>query len=132
MISLGRHCQECQSRCQNACQSVVIWKESICLFHQLSQSQIKIRSSFSFLLVELQICFEVILVLYVGVYFLSSEPRWACAMCGMYSSRKYSVKRHILNIVSFIDYIAGRRQGIYFPNPIPLGLCNHTPLHEGQ
>jgi hypothetical protein len=38
---------------------------------------------------------------------------------------KYSVKRHIdlydglANIVSFIDYIAGRRQGVYFPNPIP-------------
>jgi len=36
------------------------------------------------------------------------------------------VKRHIENlhnglgnIISFIDYIAGRRQGIYFPNPIP-------------
>jgi hypothetical protein len=44
----------------------------------------------------------------------------------MYSSRKYSVKRHIENlhnglgnIISFIDYIAGRRQGIYIPNPIP-------------
>ena len=39
----------------------------------------------------------------------------------MYSSRKYSVKRHIENlhnglgnIISFIDYIAGRRQGVYF------------------
>ena len=45
-------------------------------------------------------------------------------MCGMYSSHKYSVKRHIYNllngignIVSFIDYIAGRRQGVYFQNP---------------
>jgi hypothetical protein len=44
----------------------------------------------------------------------------------MYSSRKYSVNRHIANIhngfsfvVSFIDYIAGRRQGVYSPNPIP-------------
>jgi hypothetical protein len=62
----------------------------------------------------------------MGVYTLSGKPRWACAMCGMYSSRKYSVKRHIENlhngignIVSFIDYIAGRRQGVYFPNLIP-------------
>ena len=54
-------------------------------------------------------------------------------MCGMYSSRKYSVKRHIENlhngignIVSFIDYIAGRRQGIYFPNPIPNYLVKQT------
>ena len=58
---------------------------------------------------------------YMGVYTLSVKPRWACAMCGMYSSRKHSVKRHIETlrsgigqIVSFIDYIAGRRQGFYF------------------
>lgn len=47
-------------------------------------------------------------------------------MCGMYSSRKYSVQRHInnlhdglANIVSFVDYIAGRRQGYYFASPVP-------------
>jgi hypothetical protein len=40
----------------------------------------------------------------------------------MYSSRKSSVKRHIQNIhsgnanfVSFIDYLAGRKSGIYWP-----------------
>lgn len=45
----------------------------------------------------------------------------------MYSGRKYNVKRHIINmhnglanIVSFIDYLAGRRQATYyFPNAIP-------------
>lgn len=54
-------------------------------------------------------------------------------MCGMYSSRKYSVKRHIANvhnglasIVSFIDYLAGRRQGYYFPNPIPAYLTKQV------
>ncbi|MFZ0553848.1 MAG: hypothetical protein WAM26_01020 [Nitrososphaeraceae archaeon] len=64
---------------------------------------------------------------------MSGKPRWACAMCGMYSSRKYSVKRHINNlhdgignIVSFIDYIAGRRNGIYFPNHIPSYLVRQT------
>jgi hypothetical protein len=69
----------------------------------------------------------------MGVYTLSGKPRWACAMCGMYSSRKYSVKRHIINlhgglanIVSFIDYIAGRRNGIYFPNPIPNYLMKQS------
>jgi hypothetical protein len=38
------------------------------------------------------------------------------------SSRKYSVKRHIQNIhsgnanfVSFVDYLAGRKSGIYWP-----------------
>jgi hypothetical protein len=64
---------------------------------------------------------------------MSGKPRWACAMCGMYSSHKYSVKRHIINlhngignIVSFIDYIAGRRQGIYFSNPIPNYLMKQS------
>jgi|SRR5215212_7632033 len=40
----------------------------------------------------------------------------------MYSSRKSSVKRHIQNIdsgnanfVSFVDYLAGRKLGIYLP-----------------
>ena len=70
---------------------------------------------------------------YMGVYTMSGKPRWACAMCGMYSSRKFSVKRHIINlhngignIVSFIDYISGRRQGVYFPNPIPNYLLKQT------
>jgi hypothetical protein len=43
----------------------------------------------------------------------------------MYSSRKYSVERHIQNlhngnghIVSFVDYIAGRQAGVY-PNGLP-------------
>ena len=54
-------------------------------------------------------------------------------MYGMYSLRKYSVKRHINNldngignIVSFIDYIGGRRNGIYFPNQIPTYLLKQT------
>ena len=70
---------------------------------------------------------------YKGVYTLSGKPRWACAICGMYSSRKCSVKRHIENlqeglgnIISFIDYIAGRRQGVYFPNPIPNYLIKQS------
>jgi ABC-type phosphate transport system auxiliary subunit len=44
----------------------------------------------------------------------------------MYSSRRCSVKRHIQNlhkgyatIVSFIDYLTGRKLGYYWPNPIP-------------
>jgi hypothetical protein len=42
----------------------------------------------------------------------------------MYSSRKSSVKRHIQNIhsgnanfVSFVDYLAGRKSGIYLAKP---------------
>ena len=30
------------------------------------------------------------------------------------------------NIVSFIDYIAGKRQGLYFPNPIPNYLIKQS------
>jgi hypothetical protein len=44
----------------------------------------------------------------------------------MYSSRKNSVKRHIQNIhsgnvlyVSFVDYLAGRKSGIYWPVAAP-------------
>jgi len=56
---------------------------------------------------------------------MSKKPKWACASCGMYSSRRYSVKRHIQNIhsggaflVSFIDYLVGRQAG-YYPLSFP-------------
>ena len=51
---------------------------------------------------------------------MSKKPKWACASCGMYSSRRYSVKRHIQNLhsggtflVSFVDYLVGRQSGYY-------------------
>jgi hypothetical protein len=54
------------------------------------------------------------------------KPRWACANCGMLSSRKWSVERHITNLhsgigvlVSYIDYVVGRKNGYYAANPIP-------------
>ena len=54
------------------------------------------------------------------------KPRWACANYGMLSSRKWSVERHITNLhsgkgvlVSYIDYIVGRKNGYYTANPIP-------------
>ena len=54
------------------------------------------------------------------------KPRWACANCGMLSSRKGSVERHITNLhsgkgvlVSYIDYVVGRKNGYYTANPIP-------------
>jgi hypothetical protein len=57
----------------------------------------------------------------------------------MYSSRRYSVKRHVANIhnglsfiVSFVDYIAGRRQGVYFPNPIPSYLTKQQQQFQSQ
>jgi hypothetical protein len=51
-----------------------------------------------------------------------SKPNWACSGCGMYSSRRWSVERHILNlhdgisnVVPFVDYLIGRKSGFYLP-----------------
>jgi hypothetical protein len=51
-----------------------------------------------------------------------SKPNWACSSCGMYSSRRWSVERHILNlhdgtenVVPFVDYLIGRQSGVYMP-----------------
>jgi hypothetical protein len=51
-----------------------------------------------------------------------SKPNWACSSCGMYSSRRWSVERHILNlhdgisnVVPFVDYLIGRRSWFYLP-----------------
>ena len=43
----------------------------------------------------------------MGVYTLSGNPRWACAMCGMYSTRKYSVVIKMLH--NLINEIAEQR-----------------------
>ncbi len=51
------------------------------------------------------------------------KPNWVCSICGMWSNRKYSVKRHIKNkhegnasLVKYIDYVVGRQSGIYQPS----------------
>jgi hypothetical protein len=51
------------------------------------------------------------------------KPNWACSGCGMWSTRKSSVKRHIqslhngnASLVAFIDYVVGRQSGIYHPS----------------
>ncbi len=51
-----------------------------------------------------------------------SKPNWSCTECGMYSSRRWSVERHILNlhngsgnVVPFVDYLVGRKSGFYLP-----------------
>ena len=56
-----------------------------------------------------------------------SKPNWACSGCGMYSSRRWSVERHILNlhdgisnVVPFVDYLVGRRSGFYLPKFRPI------------
>jgi hypothetical protein len=65
-------------------------------------------------------------VLLIEVYKKTRKPIWACTSCGMFSSRKYSVNRHIqniheggANIVSYTDYIIGRRSAIYLPGIAP-------------
>jgi hypothetical protein len=54
------------------------------------------------------------------------KPKWACASCGMYAGRKFSVQRHIKNIhggnanlVSYMDYQVGRKSGFYWPSLPP-------------
>lgn len=54
------------------------------------------------------------------------KPNWSCTVCGMYSSRRYSVRRHIKNVhggegtcISFVDYVVGRRSGQYLPRSKP-------------
>jgi hypothetical protein len=51
------------------------------------------------------------------------KPNWACTTCGMLSSRRYSVQRHIRNlhggnglVVPYVDYLEGRLTGIYKPD----------------
>ena len=56
---------------------------------------------------------------------MTSKPNWACSVCGMYSSRKYSVKRHIQKVhghgpyLRYIDYVTGRQAGYYSPAAFP-------------
>jgi hypothetical protein len=66
------------------------------------------------------------------------KPNWVCISCGMWSSRKYSVKRHILTVhggyslmVSFIEYIVGRQTGIYHPT-FPAAPTNHRDVQSRE
>jgi hypothetical protein len=54
------------------------------------------------------------------------KPNWVCSVCGMWSNRKFSVKRHIANkhngnalLIAFIDYLVGRQSGLYLPSSLP-------------
>lgn len=54
------------------------------------------------------------------------KPNWVCSYCGMWSNRKFSVKRHIVNqhkgnafLLTYIDYIVGRQSGLYPPSAPP-------------
>ena len=63
---------------------------------------------------------------YTGEFLKASKPNWVCTTCGMWSSRKSSVKRHIHNLhkdqstmVKYIDYLVGRHSGLYAPDSNP-------------
>lgn len=63
---------------------------------------------------------------YTGELMKASKPNWVCTTCGMWSSRKSSVKRHIHNLhkdqstmVKYIDYLVGRQSGLYAPDSSP-------------
>lgn len=54
------------------------------------------------------------------------KANWSCTKCGMYSGRRYCVQRHIDNIhkgkanaIPFVEYLVGRRDGLYPPNVRP-------------
>jgi hypothetical protein len=54
------------------------------------------------------------------------KPNWVCSDCGMWSTRKFSVKRHITTqhkgyafLVPYIDYLVGRQSGLYPPAAQP-------------
>jgi hypothetical protein len=59
---------------------------------------------------------------------------WACTTCGMYSSRKESVKRHIKKLhsgnamfVTYTDYLIGRQSGIYTSHSNPMYVSKKVP-----
>jgi hypothetical protein len=67
---------------------------------------------------------------------MTSKPNWACVICGMYSSRRYSVKRHIQTIhgsgpiLRYIDYVTGRQAGYYAPVSFPSFIKKAEPERD--
>src|SRR5919198_5606696 len=60
-------------------------------------------------------------------------PNWVCITCGKPSSRKWNIKRHIEichgaigRYVSFMEYMAGRQNGLYQPSQYPKSLYGST------
>jgi hypothetical protein len=57
-----------------------------------------------------------------------TKLNWSCTSCGMSSTRRFSVQRHIDNynihnglgqVVPFVEYSVGRREGKYQPQKVP-------------
>ena len=54
------------------------------------------------------------------------KSNWSCTVCGMSSTRRFSVRRHIRTvhdgmggIIPFVEYVIGRREGNYPPQERP-------------
>lgn len=68
------------------------------------------------------------------------KANWSCTACGMYSGRRYCVQRHIDNIhkgkanaIPFVEYLVGRRQGLYPPKGRPsFGSKKRTIVEKTQ
>ena len=65
------------------------------------------------------------------------KANWSCTICGMYSSRRYSVQRHINNIhsgkgdaIPFVEYLVGRRTGQYEHTPKPNFISSDSTLDK--
>lgn len=65
------------------------------------------------------------------------KPNWSCSICGMFSSRRFSVQRHIQgkhggvgSVVRFVDYLIGFRHGYYLPSPKPSFRASEKSLHD--
>jgi hypothetical protein len=66
------------------------------------------------------------------------KANWSCTECGMYSGRRYCVQRHIDNIhkgnanaIPFVEYLVGRREGLYPPNARPsYGSAQRTVMDK--
>jgi hypothetical protein len=63
------------------------------------------------------------------------KSNWSCTNCGMSSSRRSSVKRHVRTlhqgmggIIPFIEYVSGRRVGKYPPQERARFNRSVTPL----
>jgi hypothetical protein len=66
------------------------------------------------------------------------KANWCCTTCGMYSSRRSSVERHVKNLhkgqriaIPFIEYLVARRNGLYPPGQRPAyGASTKASLQE--
>jgi hypothetical protein len=68
---------------------------------------------------------------------VTHKNNWSCSFCGMSSSRRFSIERHIGHIhkgkgiaIPFVEYLAGRRQGKYLPQKVPRSVDSYTRILE--